>query len=369
MLRGLRAEVCCGATSIEADVGSEAGRQNRLRQGLPQRRLQGCIHAVFYGPLPSRRPLLMPMSSRQSPPLHLRCGNRSLDLSTPLVMGVINVTPDSFSDGGRFLDPAAAVDQARRMVEEGAAIVDVGGESTRPGANEVLVKEELRRVMPVVEKLVGSIDAVISVDTRKPEVMRAAVAAGAGLINDVGALSAPRAIETIASSDCAVCLMHMQGEPRTMQLAPTYVDVVNEVKAFLRERVRACTEGGIAVERIAIDPGFGFGKTLEHNLQLLRRLRELANLSGLAGITGSIDAGELQGVAKSGGVHPPVLVGLSRKSMLANILGNPKADRLHGSITLAVLAVLNGARIVRTHDVRPTLDAIRTVMAVQGESV
>ena len=270
----------------------------------------------------------------------LRCGPKTLDLSRPVVMGVLNVTPDSFSDGGRFLPVEAAVAHGVRLAEEGAAIIDIGGESTRPGAAPVSVDEELRRVVPVVERLRAATQAVISVDTSKPEVIREAVAAGAGLINDVRALAEPGALEAAAASGCAVCLMHMQGDPRTMQRAPSYVDVVKEVKAFLDEHVQRCRAAGVSSDRIAVDPGFGFGKTLEHNLELLRRLRELHD--------------EL-----------PVLVGLSRKSMVGTLTGRGAGERVHGSIALAVIAALNGARIVRAHDVAATVDALKMVAAVQ----
>ena len=269
----------------------------------------------------------------------LRCGLTTLDLSRPVVMGVVNVTPDSFSDGGRFLPVDAAVAHGLRLAEEGAAILDIGGESTRPGAAPVSVEEELRRVVPVIERLRAATQAVISVDTSKPEVIRAAVAAGAGLINDVRALDEPGALEAAAASGCAVCLTHMQGDPRTMQQAPSYVDVVKEVKAFLDEHVQRCRAAGVASDRIVVDPGFGFGKNLEHNLELLRRLREIHD--------------EL-----------PVLVGLSRKSMVGTLTGRGAGERVHGSIALAVIAALNGARIVRAHDVAATVDALKMVAAV-----
>lgn len=269
----------------------------------------------------------------------LRCGPETLDLSRPVVMGVLNVTPDSFSDGGRFLPVEAAVEHGLRLAEEGAAIIDIGGESTRPGAAPVSVEEELQRVVPVVERLRKATEAVISVDTSKPDVIREAVAAGAGLINDVRALAEPGALEAAAASGCAVCLMHMQGDPRTMQRAPSYVDVVKEVKAFLDGRVQQCRAAGVSSDRIVIDPGFGFGKTLEHNLELLRRLRELHD--------------EL-----------PVLVGLSRKSMVGTLTGRGAGERVHGSIALAVIAATNGARIVRAHDVAATVDALKMVAAV-----
>jgi dihydropteroate synthase len=266
----------------------------------------------------------------------LRCGDKTLDLSTPVVMGVLNVTPDSFSDGGRFLAAQAAVEHALRLVEEGAAIIDIGGESTRPGAVPVPAAEELRRVLPVIEQLRRATPVVISV------VIRGAAAAGAGLINDVRALREPGALEAAAASECAVCLMHMQGDPRTMQQAPSYVDVVNEVKSFLEERAQSCRTAGMSSDRIVIDPGFGFGKTLEHNLELLRRLGELT----------------------AGGL--PLLVGLSRKSIVGKLTGRGAGERVYGSVALAVIAALNGARIIRAHDVAATVDALRAVAAVTG---
>ena len=269
----------------------------------------------------------------------LQCGAKRLDLSRAVVMGVLNVTPDSFSDGGRFLAPAAACEQALRMIDAGAAIIDIGGESTRPGAEPVPLAEELRRVMPVIEGLCGS-SAVISIDTSKPEVMRAAAEAGAGLINDVRALKEAGALEAVLESGCAVCLMHMQGEPRTMQVAPHYADVVKEVKAFLNARAHTCQAAGFAPQRIVIDPGFGFGKTQAHNLELLRRLDELT------------------------GAPWPLAVGLSRKSLLGSILGRRDGDRLAGSVALAVMAVLRDARIIRAHDVAATVDALQAVAAV-----
>jgi dihydropteroate synthase len=257
-------------------------------------------------------------------------------------MGVVNVTPDSFSDGGRFFDTDAAVRHGLILAEEGAAFIDVGGESTRPGAAPVGVEEELRRVLPVIERLHGATGAVISVDTSKPEVMRAAAAAGAGLINDVRALREPGALEAAHSSGCAVCLMHMQGEPRTMQAAPAYRDVVSEVRAFLEDRANTCRAAGFSADRLVLDPGFGFGKTLEHNLALLRNLRELGP-TGLA-----------------------VMVGLSRKSMVGKLTGRAGDDRLLGSVVLAVLAALEGASIVRAHDVASTIEALQVVAAVRG---
>jgi len=276
-----------------------------------------------------------------SQPLQLRCRDKTVDLTHPVVMGVLNVTPDSFSDGGRFFDAGAAVRHGLRMSEEGAAFIDVGGESTRPGAEPVGVQEELRRVIPVIEGLVGATPAVISVDTSKPEVMRAAAAAGAGLINDVRALREPGALAVAHSSGCAVCLMHMQGEPRTMQAAPAYREVVSEVRAFLAERALACRAAGFSADRLVLDPGFGFGKTLEHNLALLRHLREL----GTDGL--------------------PLMVGLSRKSMVGKLIGRPEGRRLLGSVVLAVMAALAGARIVRAHDVADTVEALKLVAVIR----
>lgn len=255
-------------------------------------------------------------------------------------MGVLNVTPDSFSDGGRYFDTSRAVERAHALIEQGAAILDIGGESTRPGAAGVDADEERRRVLPVVAAVAARVSVPISIDTSKPEVMRAAVEAGATMINDVRALREPGALRAAASLRAAVCLMHMQGEPRTMQLEPRYTDVVGEVREFLDERLQACERAGIARERIVIDPGFGFGKTLAHNLTLLRSLSRLGELGA------------------------PILVGLSRKAMLGTILGKPVDQRLHGSIALATVAVLNGARIIRAHDVAETVDAVKVAAAV-----
>ncbi|HEY7753861.1 MAG TPA: dihydropteroate synthase [Steroidobacteraceae bacterium] len=275
----------------------------------------------------------------QAPPAGLTCARHRLDLSAPVVMGVLNVTPDSFSDGGRYLELPRALERARQMVGEGAAIIDVGGESTRPGAGPVSVDEELRRVIPVIERLAAELPVPVSVDTSKPQVMRAALGAGAAMVNDVAALAGAGALEAVASTQAAVCLMHMQGEPRTMQRAPRYGDVVGEVRAFLRGRVDACLAAGIGRDRIAVDPGFGFGKTLAHNLELLRGLPAIA-ADGC-----------------------PVLVGLSRKSMIGQLIDRPAGDRLAGSIALAVLAAMAGARIVRAHDVGATADALRVAAA------
>ena len=254
-------------------------------------------------------------------------------------MGVLNVTPNSFSDGGRYADVAAALDHARAMVKAGASIIDVGGESTRPGAEPVPQQQELERVLPVIEALRRDCDVLVSIDTMKPQVMRAAIAAGAGLVNDVLALQAPGAMEAVAESTAAVCLMHMQGTPQSMQQQPQYTDVVGEVGAFLAQRGAACRAAGIGALRIALDPGFGFGKTLQHNLQLLRGLRQLPQ-------------------------EYPLLVGLSRKSMLGKLLGRPVERRLAGSLALVTLAVASGARIVRCHDVAETLDAVNVAWAV-----
>ena len=271
----------------------------------------------------------------------LTCGAHSLDLTMPVVMGVLNVTPDSFSDGGLFLRPENAIRQARRMAAEGAGIIDVGGESTRPGADAVEVGEELDRVIPVIEALVAGIDLPVSVDTSKPEVMKAAIAAGASMINDVMALQESGAVEAVAGSGVAICLMHMQGRPRTMQAAPDYEDVVQDVHHFLAERVRACELDGIDRSRLVIDPGFGFGKSLEHNLALLAALAEFCR-EGL-----------------------PVLVGLSRKSLIGQLTGRPAGERLAGSVALAALAVHQGAALVRAHDVAATVDAVRIAVAVR----
>jgi dihydropteroate synthase len=256
-------------------------------------------------------------------------------------MGILNVTPDSFSDGGMYNRKEAALAHARRMVEQGAACIDIGGESTLPGAQSVTEQQELDRVIPVVEALSRELTVPLSIDTSKPRVMSEAVAAGAGLINDVLALRAPAALETAATLQVPVCLMHMQGEPRTMQEAPVYGDVVGEVSEFLAARIEACLAAGIPRTKLLIDPGFGFGKTLQHNLSLLQRLPELQALA------------------------VPVLVGISRKSMIGALLGDAPVDqRSYGSLAAAVLAVLKGAVIIRTHDVRATVDALRVTAAI-----
>jgi dihydropteroate synthase len=272
---------------------------------------------------------------------HLSIGDKQFDLSRAIVMGILNVTPDSFSDGGRFDRVELAVEHAIRMEEEGADIIDIGGESTRPGADAVTVDEELERVIPVICALRQQISLPISIDTSKPEVMRAAVAEGADMVNDVNALQAEGAVEACAELEVPVCLMHMQGKPRTMQLDPQYDDVVRDVAAYLQQRSIECIESGIHRNNIVIDPGFGFGKTLRHNLDLLRWLE-------------SISALEL-----------PVLVGISRKSMLGAILDRPVAERLYAGIAAAVIAYNKGARLFRVHDVAPTRDALAVCDALQ----
>jgi dihydropteroate synthase len=253
-------------------------------------------------------------------------------------MGVVNITPDSFSDGGRFLEPHAAVHHARKLADDGADLIDLGGESTRPGAAPVSEREELQRILPVREKLR---DLPVSVDTRRPAVMRAALEAGASMINDVQALQEPGAIDAVRESNCAVCLMHMKGEPATMQREPHYDDVVAEVKGFLAARLRAAEAAGIARERLVIDPGFGFGKTAAHNLTLLSRLAEFRELGA------------------------PLLAGLSRKSTIGKLTGRPAAERLAGSLAMALVALQRGATILRVHDVRETRDVVAVWEAVR----
>jgi dihydropteroate synthase len=274
--------------------------------------------------------------------MFLHCGHFQFDLSRPLVMGIVNVTPDSFSDGGLHLDRDAALAHAHQLIAEGADILDIGGESTRPGAQPVSVQEELDRVLPIIEDLRGA-SVPISIDTCKHEVMQAAIAAGAQMVNDINALQDASAMNAVAASNVAVCLMHKQGKPQTMQEQPHYQNVVDEVSAFLRERIAAAEAAGIQRNRIVIDPGFGFGKTLAHNLALLRELNKLTEL----------------------GV--PVLAGLSRKSMLGAITGRDVEHRVHASVAAALLAVQRGAKIVRVHDVRATVDALKVWNAVNGE--
>ena len=275
-------------------------------------------------------------------PTRLPCGSRVLDLTHPHVMGILNVTPDSFSDGGRFAARDAALRHAAAMVAAGATLIDIGGESTRPGARPVSAVEELERVAPVVEAVSAELDVVISLDTSTPAVMREGARLGAGMINDVRALRRDGALEVAADSGLAVCLMHMLGEPGTMQQDPQYRDVVIEVRDFLAQRMKACADAGIPVERIVLDPGFGFAKTLAHNLSLFRHLEALHELGR------------------------PLLVGVSRKSMIGQALGREVHERLAGGLALAALAVAKGAGIVRVHDVAETADAVRMIAAVQS---
>jgi dihydropteroate synthase len=271
----------------------------------------------------------------------LNCAGTNIDLTTPKVMGILNVTPDSFSDGGQYDSLDAAIVQAEKMLEQGASFIDIGGESTRPGAAAVSLDEESRRVIPVIETLKKrDIPAVISIDTSKPALMQRAVDAGAGLINDVCALTEPGAVEVIAQLQVPVCLMHMQGQPRTMQKDPYYNDVVTDVYNYLSARVDACVQAGITKEQLLIDPGFGFGKSVDHNLSLLKHLSVFTEL-GL-----------------------PLLVGLSRKSMMAAILDKAVNNRLAGSIAAACFALLGGAAIIRAHDVDETMDAIKMYTAM-----
>ena len=271
----------------------------------------------------------------------LPCGSRFLDLSRPQVMGILNVTPDSFSDGGRYGQRDAALRHAEAMLQAGATLIDVGGGSTRPGAGAVSPLEELERVAPVVEAIVRELDVIISVDTSTPAVIREAARLGAGLINDVRSLQCDGALDAAADSGLPVCLMHMRGEPATMQQSPQYPDVVAEVREFLLERLAACAEAGIGAERVILDPGFGFAKTLEHNLSLFKHLQGLHVLGR------------------------PLLVGVSRKSMIGKVLGHEVGERLYGSLALAALALSKGARILRVHDVAQTVDVVRMIAAVE----
>ena len=274
---------------------------------------------------------------------NLNCAGTIIDLTTPKVMGILNVTPDSFSDGGQYRKFDAAIAQAEKMIQQGASFIDIGGDSTRPGAEAVSLDEESRRVIPVIEALrKRDIPAVISIDTSKPELMQRAVAAGAGLINDVCALTEPGAVEAVSQLQVPVCLMHMQGQPRTMQKDPHYNDVVRDVYNYLSARVDTCVQGGITKEQILIDPGFGFGKSVEHNLSLLKHLSAFAQM-GL-----------------------PLLVGLSRKSMMASILDKDVNSRLAGSIAAACFALAGGAAIIRAHDVDETMDAIKMYTAMSS---
>lgn len=266
--------------------------------------------------------------------------NQTLDLTTPKVMGILNVTPDSFSDGGKFATFDSAIAQAAKMIDQGADIIDIGGESTRPGAQPVMLQEELDRTVPVIEALSARFDTLLSIDTSKALVMTEAVNAGAALINDVRALREQGALSAAANSGAAVCLMHMQGQPRSMQANPTYTDVVSDVSTFLATRIDDCIRAGIPKTKIMIDPGFGFGKTLPHNYQLLDRLEELQGFS------------------------VPILIGLSRKSMIGNVLDCDVQDRLAGSLAAATIGLMKGAHILRVHDVKQTVDTIKVVAAL-----
>lgn len=268
------------------------------------------------------------------------CGKYQLQLSRPQVMGIVNVTPDSFSDGGKYTSTQAAVSHALTLIAEGADILDVGGESTRPGAAPVPLDEELSRVIPVIEALKGVSTVPLSIDTYKPEVMRQAIAAGADMVNDVRALQEPGALDVVVNTNVGICLMHMQGTPQTMQMAPHYEDVVVEVEQFLADRLQACISHGIAKNRIILDPGFGFGKTREHNIRLIQQLEKLHSIG------------------------QPLLVGLSRKSVLGAIAGGDENQRLHASIAASVISAMKGAKIVRVHDVKATVDALKVVTAI-----
>ena len=272
----------------------------------------------------------------------LPCGSRFLDLSRPQVMGILNVTPDSFSDGGRYGQRDAALRHAEAMLQAGATLIDVGGESTRPGARAVSPVEELERVAPIVEAIAAELDVIISVDTSTPAVIRETARLGAGLINDVRSLQRDGAVDAAADSGLPVCLMHMRGEPSTMQQSPQYPDVVAEVREFLLERLTACAAAGIWTERVILDPGFGFAKTLEHNLSLFKHLQALHALGR------------------------PLLVGVSRKSMIGKVLGHEVGERLYGSLALAALALSKGAHILRVHDVAQTVDVVRMIAAVEA---
>lgn len=272
----------------------------------------------------------------------LIAGTKRLALSSPIVMGILNVTPDSFSDGGQYSSYELACQHADDMVAQGAGMIDIGGESTRPGAAEVSLADELARVIPLVKYVAAHHDVWISVDTSKAEVMRQAVAAGAHLINDVRALMEPGALEAAAELQVPICLMHMQGEPKSMQFAPTYHNVIEEVSAFLTERIEACLRAGIPRELLILDPGFGFGKSLEHNYELLAKLDCFAQFD------------------------LPILIGLSRKSMIGNLLAKPTSERLAGSLAGAMIAAQKGAHIIRVHDVTETVDMLKVLQATQA---
>lgn len=271
----------------------------------------------------------------------VHCGHFTLTLNRPHVMGIVNVTPDSFSDGGQFSQTHLAVEHAVSLVAQGADILDIGGESTRPNAVPVSLDEELSRVIPVIEALVQQVHVPLSIDTYKPAVMQAAIAAGASMVNDVRALQEVGAVETVAASNVGVCLMHMQGTPQTMQTNPEYQDVVTDVCAFLAERVRVCAAAGIDKQRMMLDPGFGFGKTRAHNITMIKQLEAFAQLG------------------------QPLLVGLSRKSVLGQVTGNDVDARLYASVAAAVISAMKGANIVRVHDVKATVEALKVVAAIQ----
>lgn len=273
--------------------------------------------------------------------MKFNCGKFTLDLTTPKVMGIVNVTPDSFSDGGKFSSTNLAIEHALKLVEEGASILDIGGESTRPNATPVSLQQELDRVIPVIEALASQVNIPVSIDTYKPQVMQAAIAAGASMVNDVRALQEDGALDVVAKSDVGVCLMHMQGTPLTMQQNPQYNDVVNDVKAFLQARLQASIGEGCRASNIALDPGFGFGKTREHNITLLQNLECFADLG------------------------QPLLVGLSRKSVLGQVTGNDVDARLYASIAASVIAAMKGAKILRVHDVKATVEALKMVEVIR----
>lgn len=269
------------------------------------------------------------------------CGKFQLNLNRPHVMGIVNVTPDSFSDGGKFAQAHLAIEHALTLIEEGADILDIGGESTRPNATPVSLQEELDRVIPVIEGLVKQANIPISIDTYKPQVMQAAISAGASVVNDIRALQEDGAVDIVASSDVGVCLMHMQGTPQTMQINPQYNDVVSEVKAFLQQQLEKCETAGIAKSRIVLDPGFGFGKTRAHNITLIQHLASFSSLG------------------------QPLLVGLSRKSVLGQVTGHDVDARLYASVAASVISAMVGAKIMRVHDVKATVEALKVVSAIQ----
>jgi dihydropteroate synthase len=273
--------------------------------------------------------------------MQFTCGKFQLDLTTPRVMGIVNVTPDSFSDGGKFAATNLAIEYALKLVEEGTDILDIGGESTRPNATPVSLQQELDRAIPVIEGLVKQINIPISIDTYKPAVMQAAISVGASMINDVRALQEDGALEIVAKFNVGVCLMHMQGTPQTMQNNPQYNDVVSDIKTFLQARLQATIHAGVPVSHILLDPGFGFGKTREHNITLIQQLESFASLG------------------------QPLLVGLSRKSVLGQVTGNDVDARLYASVAASVISAMKGAKILRVHDVKATVEALKVVTAIQ----